>query len=187
MRFRLVPIDERGILQDLVARQINGIQGGIRVFEKEAPADSGPVIVGIDSDGRPVFVWPILNRGEEILSRLILLYGWVLRSMPLLAKFYEREGWSRASAPRIIAVAPEFSRNSLDGASHLSFSVEFYLWRGLEINGEVNVLLEPVGGHPSPEPVPVIARPNNGLAGISRLTDEEIRFFEQNALIDARD
>jgi hypothetical protein len=186
VKFRLVPIDELGILRDLVARQINGLRGGIRVLEKETPAESDPVIVGIDAEGRPAFVWTFLNRDEGLLSRLIALYGWILRSMPLLSKFYEREGWSRAKLPRIIAVGPAYSQNALDGAAHLSFSVEFYLWRGLEIDGEINVLLEPVDGNPEKETEPVQARPGNGLSGISRLTDEEIRFFEQNNLIDAK-
>ena len=179
MKLRTAEIRELSVLQALIRNQAECIQGEVRILEKEIPTDYGPVMLGMDGEGRPVIIVASLGQEDGVLSRLIGIYRWTHQSMPLLIRFCAK-GWLDGSkVPRVIAIISGYSRSVQEGIGLLAFSVEAYIWRGLEINGELNVLLEPIEDLGVKRPEPWSSEEPLGLLETSRLSEAELKFFER--------
>ena len=181
MKLRVVPIEDLSILHDLVLKQSEAMVGHVRMLETGINTGSGPVTLALDREGRLVVLVMSLIQEESLLSRLVGVYGWVLQNLSLLTRFYAKRGLDDARAPRIIAIAPEFPQVLLDALSHLAFSVELYQYRGLEIDGERALLLEPLGGHVlKPVPAkPIVQESSDDFLKATHLTEAEVQFFQE--------
>jgi hypothetical protein len=179
MKVQIVPIADLSTLQTLLLQQVGAVRGRVQVVEAGFNTDWGPLLLGIDQDeNRLVVFLTAVTQDENLLSRLIGVYGWALKNQPLLSRLYAKPESGGTRLPRMIAVAPGFPKSVQEGLGYLNFGVELYLYRGLEIEGEPRILLEPVAGPPagfSPEkegnPAPSFIKP-------APLSDAEIRFFE---------
>src|SRR3989304_7409865 len=181
MKLRGVPIEDLSILHDLVLKQSEAMVGHVRMLETGINTGSGPVTLALDREGRLVVLVMSLIQEESLLSRLVRVYGWVLQNLSLLTRFYAKRGLDDARVPRIIAIAPEFPQVLLDALSHLAFSVELYQYRGLEIDGERALLLEPLGGHVlKPVPAkPIVQESSDDFLTATPLTEAEGQFFQE--------
>jgi hypothetical protein len=184
VKFRAIPIEDSFVLQELVIQQIDSIEGQVEVLEIGINTEWGPVILGVDQEGRLVLLVINVIQEDALLSQLIGIYGWISRNMPLISRFYDKRGLDSTRNARVIAISPEFSQVIRDGLACLAFMVELYIYRGLEINGERGILLEPLGSSipklatPS-TPVPVkVSDTSQELSKAFHLTDSEIRFLK---------
>jgi hypothetical protein len=182
MKLRLTTITDYPILRDLVRSQADSLHGHVRILEKEIPTDWGPVMLGMDGEGRPVVVMLSLNRDDDIMVRLIGIYRWTHQSMPLLIRFCAKGWLDTTKVPRFIVIVPGLSQAYQDGKGLLSFAVETYVWRGIDADGELYAILEPIG-----EPLPRLSESwsGNGSTGLleaARLSESESQFFEKNYL-----
>ena len=182
MKIRIVPVEDLSILQDLVMNHLDAIAGQVRVLETDIQTESGPVILGLDSERRLVVLVMALLKEEDLLSRLMGVYGWVIQNLSLLCRFYAKRGLDGTRDPRIMVIAPWFPQTILNGLAHLSFNVELYLYRGLEVNGERALLLEAIAGPvPAPEvEVPTEQTTPQDFLKATELTEEEMRFFQES-------
>lgn len=182
MRLRVIPIEDLSILSDLVLKQSEAIVGHVRMLETGINTESGPVTLALDREGRLVILVMSVIQEESLLSRLAGVYGWVLQNLSLLTRFYAKRGLDSARVPRIIAIAPEFPQAVMDGIAHLVFTVELYRYRGLEVNGERGLLLEPLGGHVPElaEVKPIAQEAAEDLLKATELTEAEVQFFQES-------
>ena len=180
MKLRVVPINDASNLQELVLRQIDLIDGEIQILEIGVNTEWGPVILALDQEGRLVILVSTIIQEDFLLSRFIGLYGWVSKNMGLLSRFYSKRGLDSTRSPRVISVSPGYSNTIREGISFLTFTVELYTWRGLEVNGERTVLLERLGGPASSPKLAEGYEPPSVLLKASQLSDAEIRYFKQS-------
>jgi hypothetical protein len=184
VKFRAIPIEDSSLLQELVIQQIDSIEGQVEVLEIGINTEWGPLILGVDREGRLVLLLVNVIQEDALLSRLIGIYNWISRNMPLIGRFYEKRGLDSTRNTRMIAISPGFSQAIRDGLTYLAFMVELYVYRGLEINGERGILLEPLGSSiprlaTSTQPAPVkVSDPSQELSKAFHLTDAEIRFLK---------
>lgn len=182
MKVRVILIENLLILQELVLNQLEAIPGQIRVLETDIQTESGPVILGLDREGRLAVLTMSLVQEEDLLSRLVGIYGWVLQNLSVLSRFYAKRGLDSTRVPRIIAIAPEFPQAVMDGIAHLAFTVELYRYRGLEVNGERALLLEPLAGQvPEPDTAkPMAQESSEDFLQAAHLTEAEVQFFQES-------
>ena len=88
MKIRVIPIYNSTILQHLVIQQIGLIEGQVQVIEVGVNTEWGPIILGCDQDRRLVVLLLDVIRDENLLSRLIGVYRWIMRVMPLASRYY---------------------------------------------------------------------------------------------------
>lgn len=182
MKLEMVAIHDSAMLNELVVQQISFIDGQVQVVEICINTEWGSIILACDREARLVVLLLDVVQDEGLLSRLIGVSTWITRSMPLLCRLYDKRKLDSTRTPRIIAIAPGFSEAVVNGLSRLAFPVELYRYRGIEVNDERTVLIEPlrsqiqnsvlVGGSNHPE----------ALSKASHLTEAEVRFFDGHDL-----
>jgi len=184
MKLRMISIRDPALLQELVIQQIDLIEGQVQVMEVGIYTEWGQVIIGQDKKGRLVALLLDLIQDETLLLRLIEVYAWIRRIMPLLSRFYAKRGLDSTRAPRIIVVAPGYSVAVADGIEYLTFGVELYIYRGIEINGQRSTLLEPVVEPQVQKSKRQIKGqdPSEVLLMASRLTEAEVRSLKDPEL-----
>ena len=178
MKISRVPLQELSLLQDLIRAHVETAEDRVRILEKVIPTEWGSIMLGIDHQGRPVIILPCLNRESNLLSQLIGVYGWLSRSMPLLTRFCAKGWLDGAKVPRVMVLAPGYSSTVLDGFALLSFTVEAYQWRALEISGELNLYIEPIGQVSLPQSSDAVPVKSEKPLDAFRLTDAELQFFQ---------
>jgi hypothetical protein len=182
MKIRIVPVEDLSILQELVISHLDAVPGQVRVLETDIHTEAGPVILGLDHERRLVVLVLSLIKEDDLLSRVLGIYGWVLQNLSLISRFYAKRGLDGTRDPRIMVIAPGYLQTVLNGLPHLSVSLELYLYRGLEVNGEKALLLEAFGGSiPEPEvEAPAEPKTTRDFLKATELTEEEIRFFQES-------
>lgn len=179
MKIRVIPIADSTILQHLVIQQIGLVEGQVRVLEVGINTEWGLIILGCDQERRLVVLLLDVTRDENLLPRLIGVYAWITRVMPLVSRFYARGRLDGTKVPRIVSIAPEFSRTVQDSLVYLAFRVEPYTYRGVDINGEFGILLQSLGPQAKKSAPAAEPEHSNALLKASHLTEAEIRFFEE--------
>lgn len=185
MKLRVIPIRDASLLQELVLQQLDAVSGQVQILEISLDTDWGPITLGLDRGGQLVGLIANVDEEKALLSQLIGVHRWILINMPLLSRFYAKMGLDNTRNPRIIAIAPEFSRDTKESLAYLAFPVELYVFKGLEIEGERRVLLEevlnPLGSNIgwAPEPRPVEASDTEQIfLRASHLSEAEVRFLK---------
>lgn len=184
MKFRLVNINEYAVLRDLVRAQAEVIAGQVRILEKEIPTEWGPVMLGMDAEGRPVILLLFMGKEEEVLPRLIGVYRWTVRSMPLLIRFCAKGWLDTSKIPRFVVIVPGPARPVQESLGLLVFTTEAYSWRGVEIDGELSVLLEPTTDPSARLFATLTGDPASTMLQVARLTEAEAQFFERGHLLE---
>ena len=179
MKIRVIPIDDSTILQHLVIQQIGLIEGQVQVIEIGINTEWGPIILGCDQDRRLVVLLLDVIRDENLLPRLIGVYRWITRVMPLVSRFYTQRRLDGTKVPRIVSLAPGFSQTVQDNLVYLAFKVEPYTYRGVDINGEFGILLQSLGPQAKRSGLAAESEHSDALLNASHLTEAEIRFFEE--------
>ena len=179
MKIRVISIDDSTILQHLVIQQMGLIDGQVQVIEISINTEWGPIILGCDQDRRLVVLLLDVTRDENLLPRLIGVYRWITRVMPLVSRFYAQRRLDGTKVPRIVSLAPGFSQTVQDSLDYLAFMVEPYAYRGVDINGEFGILLQSLGPQAKRSGPAAVSEHADALLNASHLTEAEIRFFEE--------
>ncbi len=140
--FRWVTLHHSAMLQELVVQRMGVIEGHVQILGIGINTEWGRVMIGRDLKGRPVVLLLNVIRDKGLLLSVIGLYAWIKGIMPLLSGFYTKEGLDATRAPRIIVIAPGYSKAVVEGIKYLAFEVELYLYRAAEIEGELSIVLE---------------------------------------------
>jgi len=180
LKLKLISIHDASVVQDLIIQQIDSIGGQIQILETGIETPWGQVILGMDNTKQLVLFMINMTDEENLVSRLIGVNRWLMGNMPLLGRIYAKQGLDRLMSPRFVIVSPSFSPSIRDNLSCLIFPVEPYVYRGLEVDGQRTVLLEPVGlsatalkHEMKPETVPSALK-------AAQLSDAEVNFFREN-------
>lgn len=179
MKIRVIPIDDSTILQHLVIQQIGLIEGQVQVIEIGINTEWGPIILGCDQERSLVVLLLDVIRDENLLPRLIGVYAWITRVMPLVGRFYAQRRLDGTKAPRIVSIAPGFSQTVQDSLVYLAFMVEPYTYRGVDINGEFGILLQSLRPQVKRSGSAAESEHADTILNASHLTEAEIRFFEE--------
>jgi len=141
-KLRWVTLHHSAMLQELVVQRMGHIEGHVQILGIGINTEWGRVMIGRDLIGRPVVLLLNVIRDKGLLLSVIGLYAWIKGIMPLLSGFYTKEGLDATRVPRIIVIAPGYSKAVVEGIEYLAFEVELYLYRAVEIEGELSIVLE---------------------------------------------
>ncbi len=180
MKLRIIPIKDLSVLQELVLQQTGAIEGEVQVIDSGINTDWGPLTLGLDAKGCLVVLLIGVEQKENLLSRLIGIYGWASQSLPLLSRCYAELGLDGAKLPRVVVIAPGFSRAVIDGFSYLVFTVEPFRYRVIEINRSRSLLLEPLQCQVLMPHGEKESDNAEALLNASQLTGAELRFFGED-------
>lgn len=176
MKLRLAPIQDALVLQELTLQQLDGIDGQLQVIETGIKTEWGSLAFCLDQKGRLVVLLVDATQDDALLSRLIGIYGWVSKNIPLFNRYYAKRGLNGNKAPKMIVTAPNFSRSVEDGLAYLAFSVEPYRQQCIEANGERSLLFEALRAHAVETHESERAQT---ILKAADLTVDEIQFFEE--------
>ena len=181
MKLQPFTLRDKTLLGEMILKQLEGLKGQIELLEQALSSEYGPLCLGFDRDGRYVMLIFSIDEDDSMVVEALAQLGWMTRNRSLMERLYSRK-WNPSSAsPRIILIAPSFSRASQEAVGYIEPEIEFYRFRALEVNQEQVLLLDPVKrSEPlSPEPAPSqCATPLPGLTAVE-LSKAERRFFEK--------
>jgi len=183
VKLQLSPIRDALVLQDLTLQHLDSIDEGLQAIETGVKTEWGLLVFALDREGRLVILLIDAAQDDALLSRLIGIYGWVSRTVPLLNRYYAKRGLNGRKVPKVVVIAPDFSRTVEDGLAYLSFQVDAYRQRCIEINGERSLLIECLQTQGVETNGSEKART---LLKAADLTAAEIQFFEEDNVFQAK-
>ncbi|MFQ5542291.1 MAG: hypothetical protein ACE5E2_05630 [Candidatus Binatia bacterium] len=180
MKLQVFPIGDPTVLQQLVIQQIDLIEGQVQVIEVSIATEWGMIALGFDRERRLVVLHSDVIPDENLLPRLIGVYTWITRILPLVSRLYAQRGLDGSKVPRIVTIAPGFSETVQEGLAYLSFSVEPYTYQGVAISGERGIVLQSL--RPQVQKTEAAAEPERSEVFLNtpHLTEAEVRFFEES-------
>ncbi len=141
-KVRWVTLHHSAMLQELVVQRIDLIEGQVQILGIGFNTDWGRAILGRDLKGQPVVLLLNVIQDESLLISVIGLYAWIKEILPLLSGTYSKQGLDATRVPRIVVIAPGFSKAVMEGIDYLAFKVELYSYRAAEIDGELSIVIE---------------------------------------------
>lgn len=186
MKIHPVSIQDIGLLEKLVLEQLETFSGSVELIEQGLSTEYGPLSLGIDRWGRPVLFVTSLSEDEGLIVKATAQAGWIVRYHSLVSRLFRPRELDFSKPPRIILLAPSYSKASREAASALKMEIELYQYRVVEFRQERGILLDPVAvpeSKPSPVANPTAANaaefpPPRDLPPSVELTDSERQFFE---------
>ena len=121
------------------------LESGLRAIDRAVPCDPSRTIDLLAVDGLSQLVVIALEAAPDdgMLLRAISHYDWIVGHVPILRKLYQGQVINFSSPPRIVLVAPEFSR-PLTCAAHrfLSPRIVCYRYRAIAVPAGTAVFFE---------------------------------------------
>ncbi|MEE8074976.1 MAG: hypothetical protein V3T60_05060 [Candidatus Binatia bacterium] len=179
MKLQVIPIDDSTVLQQLVIQQIDLIEGHVRVVEGSITTEWGLITLGCDREHRLVVLLLDVIRDENLLPRLIGVYSWITRVMPLVGRFFAQEELDSTKVPRIVSIAPGYSKIVQDSLAYLAFMVEPYTYQGVGIKGERGIVLQSPGSQVQRSGPAADLKRSEVFLNTLHLTEAEVQFFEE--------
>jgi hypothetical protein len=181
VKLQVIPIDDSTVLQQLVVQQIDLIEGHVRVIEGSITTEWGLITLGYDREHRLVVLILDATRDENLLTRLIGVYSWITRVMPLVGRFFAEGELDSTKVPRMVSIAPGYSKTLQDSLAYLAFIVEPYTYQGVGIKGERGIMLQSLVPQMQRSGPATELKRSEVLLSTSRLTAAEVQFFEEPA------
>ena len=135
---------KKDIIQ-LLNDNADALESGLRTIDQAVPCDPSRTIDLLAVDGLSQLVVIALEAAPDdgMLLRAIFHYDWIVGHVPILRKLYQGQVINFSSPPRIVLVAPEFSR-PLTCAAHRIQSprIGCYRYRAIAVPSGTAVLFE---------------------------------------------
>jgi hypothetical protein len=123
------------ILQ-LLNQNTAALENGLRAIDRGVPYGPSRTIdlLAVDGPGQLVVIALEAAPNDGMLLRAISEYDWIVGHVPILRKFYQGQGINFSAPPRILLVAPEFSRQLTCAAHRIqSPRIACYRYRAIAV------------------------------------------------------
>lgn len=181
MKLCPVTLEEDRLLEKLVLEQLDGLAGKIQLLDQALGSEAGPICLGMDEDRCFAVLIFSIHEDDSTVIKALAQVGWIYSNRSLLARLYNQQGIDAELKPRIILIAPSFSKALKSAVPYIGLDVELYRYRALEVNHERGLLLDPIMISEKRSPVrDAAAKPKAVVeAPASRnLTETERNFLE---------
>jgi len=135
---------KKDIIQ-LLNDNADALESGLRTIDQAVPCDPSRTIdlLAVDNLSQLVVIALEAAPNDGMLLRAISQYDWIVGHVPILRKLYQGQVINFSSPPRIVLVAPEFSR-PLTCAAHRIQSprIGCYRYRAIAVPSGTAVLFE---------------------------------------------
>ena len=123
------------------------LESGLRAIDRGVPCDSSRTIdlLAVDTLRQLVVIAVEASPDDCMLLRAVSQYDWIVGHVPILRKLYQWQVIDFSAPPRIILVAPEFSRQLTCVAHRIqSPRIGCYRYRAIAVPSGTAVLFEGV-------------------------------------------
>ena len=152
-----IEIQEK-VLEELLYKNPNYLEEGLRAIGRQFPTDSGPVdLICVDEDGILVVVELKNEEDDYQLLQALRYYDYVVEHIYELIRHFEKSGIIISDKdPRLMLVAPSFSETLKRAAKYLGIEIDLKEYIAVKIpDGKIGLIIRDVeipGMQPSPPP-----------------------------------
>jgi hypothetical protein len=147
MSIRHININTRRELDKLVLDEIDTFGEELNVIGNNISIDSATMLdaLCVDGDGRLAVLKLSMTEEDKILFEGLRCLEYVSRFKSMLKATYEKSKINEKEDPRLIIIAPSYSKELLDLFKHVSdVPIDLFKWEYLKLGDNESFLIEPV-------------------------------------------
>jgi hypothetical protein len=147
MSIRRININTRRELDNLVLDEIDTFGEELNVIGNNISIDSATTLdaLCVDGDGRLAVLKLSMIEEDKILFEGLRCLEYVSRFKSMLKATYEKSKINEKENPRLIMIAPSYSKEMLDLFKHVSdVPIDLFKWEYLKLGDNESFLIEPV-------------------------------------------
>jgi len=140
-------IEDPKELMEIMSKELEGIEKGLKMIGKDIPVDDKTKI-GIlchDEDGQLVIVEPVLEEGENLVIQALKCADFVDKFKMMLAATNPKSKIDATKPPRVILLLPECSEETVRLVKRIKdIRIDLYTWEYLKIGDSKGLHIEPI-------------------------------------------
>jgi len=139
-------------LMDVVSKELNNIEKGLKIIGNEIPVDEKTKIGMLchDDNGQLVIVQTALKEDRNMIFDALKCVDYVDKFKTMLAATYPKSKIDVTKTPRVIILAPEYSEDVVNIVKRIKgVQISLYTWEYLKIGDYKGLHVEPIFISPS--------------------------------------
>jgi|GEM_PF-1015578 hypothetical protein len=179
-KLKVVDIKEKEELEPMVANDLELIEDGLILIQRQVPTDSGPMdILAVDSDGSLVTMELKGIVDDQQLVQGLRYYDWVAKNASWISNAYKEKNIDPNETCRLILVAPDFDDVTKKVAKYLNVELDLVKYTGVELpDGTRTIICENINVTEPPEPPKIYTTPEK----LNRIIDEKVRLLCKDSI-----
>ena len=140
-------IEDPKELMEIVSKELEGIEKGLRMIGNDIPVDEKTKIGMLchDEKGQLVIVEPTLEEGENLVIQALKCADFVDKFKMMLAATNPKSKIDAAKPPRVILLLPECSEETVRLVKRIKdIRIDLYTWEYLKIGDSKGLHIEPI-------------------------------------------
>jgi len=140
-------IEDPKELMEIVSKELEGIEKGLRMIGNDIPVDEKTKIGMLchDEKGQLVIVEPTLEEGENLVIQALKCADFVDKFKMMLAATNPKSKIDTTKPPRVILLLPECSEETVRLVKRIKdIRIDLYTWEYLKIGDSKGLHIEPI-------------------------------------------
>ena len=140
-------IEDPKELMEIVSKELEGIEKGLRMIGNDIPVDEKTKIGMLchDEKGQLVIVEPTLEEGENLVIQALKCADFVDKFKMMLAATNPKSKIDTTKPPRVILLLPECSEETVRQVKRIKdIRIDLYTWEYLKIGDSKGLHIEPI-------------------------------------------
>ena len=140
-------IEDPKELMEIVSKELEGIEKGLRMIGNDIPVDEKTKIGMLchDEKGQLVIVEPTLEEGENLVIQALKCADFVDKFKMMLAATNPKSKIDATKPPRVILLLPECSEETVRLVKRIKdIRIDLYTWEYLKIGDSKGLHIEPI-------------------------------------------
>ena len=173
--FKEIEIEREPELREMIRRNPEIIEEGLKVIRTEFPTDSGPIdLLCVDGEKRLTVIELKLKEDDIALMQALRYYDWVFSNRDRIREMIHGEDIDSEKEPKIVLIAKSFSETLRSSAKYVKPRADLFEYKYLENSktSEKGLWLNPIPVEEPevpPEPLPTVEE------HIEYITNEKVR------------
>ena len=140
-------IEDPKELMEIISKELEGIEKGLKMIGNEIPVDEKTKIGMLchDKDGQLVIVEPTLEESENLVIQALKCADFVDKFKMMLAATNPKSKIDATKPPRVILLLPECSEETVRLVKRIKdIRIDLYTWEYLKIGDHKGLHIEPI-------------------------------------------
>ena len=146
-----IAIEDPKELVNIVSKELNEIEKGLKIIGNEIPVDEKTKIGMLchDEHGQLVIVQTAIKEDKNMIFEALKCADYVDKFKTMLAATYPKSKIDTAKTPRVILLAPEYSEEVINIVQRIKgVQINLYTWGYLKIGDYKGLRIEPIFIYP---------------------------------------
>jgi len=146
-----IAIEDPKELVNIVSKELNEIEKGLKIIGNEIPVDEKTKIGMLchDEHGQLVIVQTAIKEDKNMIFEALKCVDYVDKFKTMLAVTYPKSKIDTAKTPRVILLAPEYSEEVINIVKRIKgVQINLYTWEYLKIGDYKGLHIEPIFIYP---------------------------------------